>query len=252
MSALQVYNNSTNLFTHLLYTSTIVTLLAGVYFIYKYINDYIENNNRKMNHSIEKIEQLSRLNHIIETKIRELDIQLTDLYNTQLNHSRSLTNISNRTNVNGDNILKINIEQIKIKQSIPDYSLIGYNANGYKHARWPIIVPNNFTFDTENIKIINGASIIIEYLKYFKNIREIKLDDFRQMSVTFESVNDSKFTISISDVMLDNRNIHNYIPNIQDASARNYYKNGLRKLRSLLFEMDIKLILNDDFEDFIR
>jgi hypothetical protein len=256
MSALQIYSNSTNAFMYLFYSGTMTTLITVIYFIYKYINEYIENNNRTLVHLCEKLKQLHNLNTEMKQKITVLEDKLGDLSETQLNDSMSISKISNMTNKNCDDILNINREFINIKQSIPEYVLIGYK-NYAQSNMCPIFVHNNFDFvDIENIRKIFTSgiktTIIIEYLKYFENIREIKLDEFH--AVTFQSVRYPEFNIvfDVGQVNEFYRQNNTYIPNMQDATTRNYYKNGLKKLRSLLSEMDIKLILNADFENFIR
>jgi len=251
MSSLQVYSSSTTWFTSLLYTSISAALFAGIYKVYTYVEERIENSNRKINRAAEKLQAISRLNHIIEKKISDLEEKVKFLSNIQSNHSKSLTTITKQSNVNSDNILKINIELINLQQSIPDYVLIGYNRNGYTAADWPIMVHNNFDFSIENIKIIDGATIIIDHLKRLKNSPEIKLDNSCGVRFAFTSLKDPEFRIDFCKEHFDRNNV-NYIPNIQDATNRNYYINRLRKLRVLLFEVRIKLILNEDFENFIR
>jgi hypothetical protein len=250
MSSLQVYGSSTTWFTSLLYTSISAVLFAGIYMIYMYVNEYIENSNRKINRAAEKLQAISRLNHIIEKKISDLEEKFKFLSNIQTNHSKSLTTISKQSNVNSDNILKINIELINLQKNVPDYVWIGY-TNGMT-----LMVPNDIILDekTINTYFYCNVKIIINHLKYLKNIREIKLDDFcinTDTSVVFIYLKDPEFRI---DFCKENfvRNHINYIPNEQDATNRNYYINRLRKLRVLLFEMGIKLILNEDFENFIR
>jgi len=39
---------------------------------------------------------------------------------------------------------------------------------------------------------------------------------------------------------------------MQDEANRIYYRDRLMKLRNLLAEMGIKLVLNNDFENFLR
>ena len=257
--SLQIYGNSDNWFSSLIYTSISGVVACGIYYLYEGLLDYIEKINKiqkiQKNVAISqaKIIGLNNLNSKIQKKISEIEIQLEKISNNQITQNKSFAELTKKSLIN--------------EKMIPDYALIGY-----KRTDIPFFLPNDFDFKPESIKKYfkdtYRCGIIIDYLKYFRNIREINLFDLlivenNQPEIyisTFKLSKEKDVIITLSaDILLstsNNNNNHisnpNYIPNITDRNAIQYYKNGLRKLRSLLAEFDIKLILNEDFENFIR
>ena len=254
---LQIYSNSDAWLSSLLYTSISGVVAYGMYYLYESFIGYIEKINKiqniqkKVSISEAKILVLNSLNNKIEKKISELEMQIEILTKNQINQNKSFSDLSKKTLSNE----KLN----------PDYALIGY-VTGFSGVLVPFFIQKDFDFKPESIKKyfkdFHNCCIIIDYLKNFKNIREINLFDLidkennnngnPEMFISgFRTFNsDFNFVIQ-SDLLLPGNRNYNSILSSTDFK-RDRYINWLRKLRSLLEEINIKLILNEDFENFIR
>jgi len=142
---------------------------------------------------IEKLHVLSKLNTKIDKKLAELEYQFANIANTQANHTILIARITRRIKENEDNMRD---ELSDIRRRIPDYVWIGYTHNKV----YPLLVPINIKFDAHTIKTYFNISptIIIDHLKYLKNVLEIKVEDFcltNQSEIVFKSLKDIDFSL---------------------------------------------------------
>jgi hypothetical protein len=207
------------------------------------------------------------LNDISKHSHKNMDkiFELTDTTNNKI------LEITGKLSCNDKDIYSIVRTLEKVETIIPNYVLIGLKQG--PSSSIPIFVPNDFTFTETNIinyGLNDEIHFIVNNFKYIQNLKEIVLANFQNSKIHFtkklfstyngnnkEEYNENRI-ISICAENFNNvvgwpsRPNPNYILNIQDVDTRNYYKKGLRTLRSELLKMDIKLILNEDIEEFIR
>jgi hypothetical protein len=342
MSSLQVYSNSTNLYSSALYVCAFTIGITIGLKICLYCDEYIRNINEKMDtirkmvetqtdiiknnnnrilqleeeiqsysnsikqnsqwvsgiskeingieNNIQEInENMSIFTEKVKENINEIFDRLNNLDEKCVENSKTIEDIdgmvtnvdsfamevAKSSDINMDKIFKMentinNLEDactnaIKtIVEATPDYVLIGYVG------AIPLFVPNDFTFTEENIikYLLFGSNftLVTSHFRFLKNVKEIKLDNFKvsESSFTFANIihfmlENSKNKEKIQENTILNMSHQglqagtvNYIPNIQGTNTRTYFKKGLLTLRSELLKMDIKLILNKDFEEFIR
>lgn len=238
--------------------------------------------------NVSSLTELSKKYDGMQNKIENIDTYLNDvsehshinmdkiftLENNIVNINNKYSELKTQLSCNDKDIYHIDrrltLMEKNFTQMIPDYVLIGLKSGTTTSSPIPIFVPNDFTFTEENMNIygIHHIDLIVSNFKYLKNIKEIVLDNFKESKTHFNKILLSIYNGKNRDAYNQNTIITispenfipytnftqnpNYILNIQDANNRTYYKKGLRNLRSELSKLDIKLILNEEFEEFIR
>lgn len=214
-----------------------------------------------------KIEVIKKdLNDISEHSHKNMDkiFELKDTINSKYSE------LTSKISCNDKDMGYIDIRVSRVETMIPNYLLIGFKK--IQDINIPIFVPNTFTFTEDNIINygMNHIDFIVDNFKFIQNLKEIVLANIQNFTINFtkklfstyngnnlDEYNENRI-ISICEQQMNNvvgwpsRPNPNYILNIQAIDTRNYYKKGLRTLRSELLKMNIKLILNEDLEEFIR
>jgi hypothetical protein len=115
-------------------------------------------------------------------------------------------------------------------------------------AHAPLFVPNDIEFDTDTIYKygILHCSIIIDQLKFLKNVKALTLDDF--INVIFvKSMTSPQFPEKYKKEIILNSSSYFY-----DSPHYLHTTRNIKQLHSILSEQNITLILNPNAEQSIR
>lgn len=185
-----------------------------------------------------------------------------------------MVSLDSKINNTGNDIYNIerSIHEIqKNVQLIPEYVLIGYRFEPSYQIPIPVFVPNDIKIDSEMFKMykMSDCVLFVNHFKYLKNVNYLNFNELENsfsrirfskcIDPNYDSNNTHILTITDKNISSFYLNTHNiisdtnyYIPSIQGNNNRNYFKKGLLLLRSELLKNNIKLVLNSDFEEFIR
>jgi hypothetical protein len=196
----------------------------------------------------EKFEQITEKLAKIELNISALNISASRITDESCIHNlqNEIQNLNYRYYQTMDTLAR----QVS---NIPEIVLIGYRAHevNYEIICMPIFVPNHITLSAEDIHNygLSNCSIIVEHLKYLKNVKTINLDDFsrenyfiKNMSIPLNYQDYYK-----NDIIL-NMDAYHHTSNIHNFNLREPIKN----LRKILSNYGIHLMLNNDVERMIR
>jgi uncharacterized protein YoxC len=228
-----------------------------------------DDNITQLQNKVNLLEQ--KLNHISEHSHTNMD-KIFGIETSLININSNISELTNKISCNNKDMYYIERRITQVETMTPNYVLIGINLGENLRQSIPIFVPNDFTFTEANIRayrLTDTSTILItRHFQYLKNIKDINLDVFNLEKTLFAfSFNLPSFVdrcqgrenhiIEIASVHLTKYDMNNnlnrkYIPFIQDEHNKTYYKKGLRTLKSELSKMHIKLILNEDFEEFVR
>lgn len=233
--------------------------------ISKEINGY-ENKFEKIEEKVNKllednkinIDVMSNIENYVLTFEKNIIKSIDDIYEIQ------------RSNVTDIYEIERNIESIQEnEQMIPNYVLIGHRYMDNYNISLPIFVPNDVKIDAEFFEMYKllDCTLFVNHFKYLKNMEYInlnELDNFhtvRFVNSLYYRVHDEKNAIliiknkNLARTCININNQHGrdfYIPSISDDVHIKYFKKGLLLLRSELLRMNIKLVMNNEFENFIQ
>lgn len=229
-----------------------------------------ENQIEKMEEKVNKLLEDNKINIDVMSKIENYMLTLETNINKNMNDIYEIE----RNNVTDICEIERNILSIRENmRMIPDYVLIGYRFEPSYQIPIPVFVPNDIKIDPEMFKTYQMANCVlfVNHFKYLKNMNYLNLNELDVCSfvrIRFTKCIDPNYDNKDTDILtighqhmcasnVGNNSIqsqggHYYIPSIQDFATRTYFKKGLLMLRSELLRMNIKLILNNDFEEFLR
>lgn len=291
MAALQVYSNSYVWYEYFVYVSFLTVISIIVVQIYLYITDYIQYINDKIDKmskilsvQSEIIEKYNRKFIRFEEESIQCRISIQDHSQWISGISKEITGCENRiekteervksiiehgissleskiNNTNND-IYNIERNMLSIQETvrmIPDYVLIGYRyVDSNYNMPLPIFVPNDIKVDSEMLKVyqMKDCVLFINHFKYLKNMNYLNLNELAVHSfhkIRFSKCIDPIYSNNNTDIVTIKNTLlcPSNLGEIQLPSNRNYFKKGLLLLRSELLKINIKLVLNKDFEDFL-